>query len=315
MPTRTLFRLSPLKIAGVYLVFGLVWVASTDWLVILLFESPDTIALMQTVKGWAFVGLSALLILGLTSYRKHQTDETRETLQAASEQLQVLHRVLRHNIRNDLNVVQGHLDMLDTDDDRSHGHDRRHIRTARQKAERITEISDKMRIVNDIAVNGEIEEIDLVTVVAGGVNTVRRWYPEAEIEVNAPQSAPIEGDPALERAVIELLENAIEHGDDPPDDCEIVVDLARKNGHVVLAVTDSGPAIPQHELDALEAGTESDLLHMSGVGLWVVKWLCEYHHGELSIESEPETGTTVSMRFESADRIRMVPKRYLPGRS
>lgn len=77
VPTRNVFRLSPAKITIVYFVFGIAWVASTDWLVVALFDSPETISFLQTIKGWVFVGLSAALLFGLTSFRKRQTDQSR----------------------------------------------------------------------------------------------------------------------------------------------------------------------------------------------------------------------------------------------
>ncbi len=59
-------RLSPEraagKIAGVYLAAGSLWIALSDRLIVLFLDDPSGITTVQTLKGWAFVLGSALLL-------------------------------------------------------------------------------------------------------------------------------------------------------------------------------------------------------------------------------------------------------------
>ena len=299
MPRHRLLSLSPVKITAVYLVFGLTWIATTDWLVITLVDSPQTVSLLQTIKGWIFVLVSAALILGLTRLRATQIEQAQSKLERASEQVQVLNRFLRHNIRNDVTVIRGNIQLVE-----EHLEDSKKqacLKTARSKAETIDTTSEKMRIVDqvDLSSTSTDTEIDLVDVTTREIESVRENHPSVTIDVDAPDDAPIYAEPSIRYAIAELLENAIDHNTNPPEACEIGVTIRRENGTITLDIKDNGPGIPESELEALQAKEETDLMHMSGVGLWLTSWLTEYVGGGLDIGSGTDEGTTVTLQFEA----------------
>lgn len=53
----------PLRLAGIYLLFSIVWILGSDLLLQVLIADPATLAQLQTLKGLLFVALSGLLIL------------------------------------------------------------------------------------------------------------------------------------------------------------------------------------------------------------------------------------------------------------
>ena len=53
----------PLRLAGIYLLFSIVWILGSDLLLQALIADPATLAQLQTLKGLLFVALSGLLIL------------------------------------------------------------------------------------------------------------------------------------------------------------------------------------------------------------------------------------------------------------
>ena len=102
-----LVKLSALKIAGSYLVFGVLWIGISDRVVLQIARTQSELLWMQSIKGWLFVALSGLLVFGLVSARETQLHNTQNRLRTATEQLQVIHRVFRHNLRNELTVIRG----------------------------------------------------------------------------------------------------------------------------------------------------------------------------------------------------------------
>jgi len=54
-----------LRVVLVYAAFACLWILLSDHLVTMLFSDPQTIALVSTVKGWLFVGVTSLLLYGL----------------------------------------------------------------------------------------------------------------------------------------------------------------------------------------------------------------------------------------------------------
>jgi signal transduction histidine kinase len=62
----------------------------------------------------------------------------------------------------------------------------------------------------------------------------------------------------------------------------------------VVTITDDGPGIPQQEIEVLNAESETQLEHGSGIGLWLVQWIIDRSNGTVEIESA-EDGSTVKL--------------------
>ena len=110
----------------------------------------------------------------------------------------------------------------------------------------------------------------------------------------------------LEDCVVKLilqpiLENAIHYGVREMDDMgEIHVRGIRQHGEIILSVTDNGMGIPEDEIEFLLTDTQRVHKKGSGVGLVNVNNRIKILFGEkygLHIESEPDVGTTVSIRI------------------
>jgi len=59
---------------------------------------------VHAVDGWLFVSISSLVFYGATAYQKRRAAAARRELETSNQQLQVLSRVFRHNVRNDLSM-------------------------------------------------------------------------------------------------------------------------------------------------------------------------------------------------------------------
>ncbi|HEY6401100.1 MAG TPA: heavy metal sensor histidine kinase [Blastocatellia bacterium] len=102
----------------------------------------------------------------------------------------------------------------------------------------------------------------------------------------------------LRRMVVNLLDNAIKY---TPDGGSVSVKLWRDNGLVRLRVTDNGIGIPEeaaarvferfYRVDKARSRGEGG----SGLGLPIVKWIAEAHHGSVSLESAPERGSSFTV--------------------
>ncbi|MFB6312129.1 MAG: diguanylate cyclase, partial [Salinirussus sp.] len=52
-----------------------------------------------------------------------------------------------------------------------------------------------------------------------------------------------------------------------------------------------GPGLDPNELVALERGKEASLIHLSGMGLWLVNWVVRDSGGYLKFEQSEQGGT------------------------
>lgn len=202
-------------------------------------------------------------------------------------------RVLRHNLRNQLSVVDGHLQNLE----RGVGTDDRDVRVARHHVEELLETSERARRILAIWESDERRPLDAGTVVAGAVERARDSYPDADIERGASEDATVSAHPALEDAVYELLANAVEHND---DDVSVAVSVRNQPGSgVVLEVADTGPGIPASECRVFAQPAETSLSHASGLGLWFVYWTVWESGGCVEFDDAP--GGLVRIRLPNAD--------------
>ncbi|EJN58785.1 histidine kinase N-terminal 7TM domain-containing protein [Halogranum rubrum] len=213
------------------------------------------------------------------------------TRRQREEHLRVLHRLLRHNLRNDLNIIVGHARDLHDGDDSVPTTTRTEVieRTASQ----LVSQADKLgRVVHGIDVEHH-ETVDVAESVAEAVDEVRETT-DADISVTIDQHAQVAAGPLLRLAVTELVENAVVHNDaaDPTVDVH-VGPVGDDPTAVAIRVTDNGPGISKYEVDALHLGEEAPLEHTTGVGLWVATWTARRYGGELSFDVDDGTTVTV----------------------
>jgi signal transduction histidine kinase len=280
----------PVKLAAVYAVFGMLWILSTDRLVVAVADDPGRVTFLQTIKGWLFVALSALLVYALVLAGQRDLRRTNERLDDALQQTSILDRILRHNLRNSCNVIQANAAMLD---EGLSDEQERCLERIESHNETLIELGEKSRELRDIVLSEapERQEIDLVATVESQVEAIATEYPNADIEVALPDSLRIRTDPRIGRAVYELLENAIEHNDSPTPGAEI---SAHEDGdRVTIEVADDGPGLPEIEREVLGQGIETQMSHSEGLGLWIARALVVRHGGEFSVSNDHPRGTTV----------------------
>jgi hypothetical protein len=78
-----------------YLAFGVAWIFFTDCLVGSVAQDVRALTGYQTLKGWFFVGLSALLIFQITrtAFRRHEAHE-REKMRVYRKTVEGVHHIL-----------------------------------------------------------------------------------------------------------------------------------------------------------------------------------------------------------------------------
>ncbi|PSP92506.1 hypothetical protein BRC91_13235 [Halobacteriales archaeon QS_4_62_28] len=313
MDKQGLLRLTPGKISGLYFAFGFVWILVTKWLLPTRFAVGEIRLFSDSVLMWGFVGLSSVLVFGLVYARHQQFQHSQEVLRAATEELQVLHRVFRHNLRNDLTVILGQIELLQQNlpDDENH---HTQLDKAKQTAEHITEISNKVSMINDVDADPPVsEEVDLAALTKDELERLRNKYPELTISATLPDSLRIIGEPTLRYAIREALENAVEHNTKSVDEQEISIEITREYGGVILEIADNGPAIPPQELAVLRRRDETKLSHSSGIGLWLISWLSQYNGGDVVFDAEPGQGTTVTFQFKVGTNISLYQSSSING--
>jgi K+-sensing histidine kinase KdpD len=198
---------------------------------------------------------------------------------------EVMHRVLRHNLRNDMTVVLCLLDEIEATTD---GESQQHVDRARETIDGLVAMTDKVRQVNVTAntTHTRTEPIDLVGVVENRVRKLRADNPGVEITTDLPAEAPVAVSGEFGIVVDNVVESALSRAAEDP---RLHLTVTRERGSVELTFEDHTGAIPEADLFAVAAESETDLEHGFGVELWLVHWLVDANDGELRFETEGET--------------------------
>jgi len=211
--------------------------------------------------------------------------------------LEVLNRVLRHNIRNDVNVILGYAEMLAERVDDEALSER--ATDLRRKAAELTALSDRARSLDRTMRRGSPRDstVSLATLVDDVVAEYAAEYPSLTVETDVAE-VQVVGDGRLALAVEELLDNVVDHAG---AGATVGIESERTGTDVRLRVADDGPGIPDHERAVVEGSTEiTQLEHGSGLGLWVVRWVCESCGGRLRFEESAFGGSAVVLALTSA---------------
>jgi PAS domain S-box-containing protein len=219
-------------------------------------------------------------------------------------QVDLLGRVLRHNLRNDMTVVMGRL-----------GNAKQHcddpevveaIDSSLEKCQNLVAVSDKTRKLNKIldSEQRQIKQlVDLVPLVKNILNEYKKEFPTASIETELPESATVRANNDVRWGIENLVENALVHTDENPVikiviGTETIETEGRKSEWTTITVADHGPGIPADEVAVLRDDTTRTATdHGSGLGLWVVQQIAQTFDGQLTIDRDPDSTFTTEVKL------------------
>jgi PAS domain S-box-containing protein len=241
----------------------------------------------------------------IESYVAVQTDITKR--RNKEKQLEVLDRVLRHNLRNDLNVIQARATMLK---EKAREDLQPHAEAILSKSRELVATADTEREIVRLLTDPRRQCVqDISQVARKAVDRVRQTYPCAKLVTDIQDDVHRPASPKLNRAIEELLVNAIVHNDTERPTVELSVDTYPNR--VEITVADDGPGIPESETAILETPDSLDpLFHGSGLGLWLVHWIAKLSQGTVTFAENEPRGTAVTLRVTDSDTG---PDRLLPG--
>lgn len=211
------------------------------------------------------------------------------------QQLETIDRVLRHNLRNDMNVIRGRAELIHSE---ASGEVAQSAGTIINTSGRLLELAEKERAIMEVLLEEPVETaITLESVLQDVVSSVEAEYPDATISVECPGDVSIRAISQFREALIELVENGIVHDDS--DFPEVVITVTRSDGTTVIDIADTGPQIPEIEKNIVEMTDErTPVYHETGLGLGFVKLVMSLSDGHISITENTPTGNIVRVTFQ-----------------
>ena len=211
------------------------------------------------------------------------------------EQIATLDRVLRHNLRNDINLVRGHAEMIASEASGSVADSASKII---EMSDQLLGLADKERQITELLLGTPTyDRIDLRDRIRQVAAAVESEHPDASVVVECPQAVTAEVTTEFEQAIEELVINAIVHDDSPSP--EVTVGVSGSDEAVRIDVADTGPPIPEMERNVLTDETEqTPLYHGDGLGLWLVNVIVTRSGGSLSVTENAPSGNVVRIELQ-----------------
>ncbi|MFB6096995.1 MAG: ATP-binding protein [Haloferacaceae archaeon] len=265
-----------------------------------LYEHSHGVRLIDTqyvVTNNVSAGAAGGLLVG---YFYARTLRRTEQLAEEHERLEVLNRVVRHDIRNDMNVVLGWLYTLEDHVDED-GRDA--LGRVESASEHVVELTEISREYVEIVVGDaefELRPVPLDEVLRNEVETRRENYPDAEISLQgALPQVEVEANPMLGSVFRNLLNNAVQHNDEAVPVVDVGVDVG--DDAVLVRIADNGPGVPDDRKEAIFGKGEQGLDSPgTGIGLYLVQSIVEEYGGDVWIEDNEPKGAVFTVRLQRA---------------
>lgn len=256
---------------------------------------------LANVIGWALfaasVGGCGGLAIGIVEARAIERARAveRATVRAAHaerqrERLDYVNSLLRHEILNNANIIEGNASILSEQHDGAAGDRAGVIRT---QSRRMIDVIDDVRVLIEAAdVDPELDPVRLDEVLTEAANDLRETHPDADIDVSVPEGTRVRADGLLGRVFANLLSNAVEHNDG--DRPRVWVTAERAGETVRVRVRDDGPGIPEAERDRL---FDREGAGRHGLGLYLVRTLVERYDGTVELTDTGPDGSTLTVEL------------------
>ncbi|XGI83024.1 ATP-binding protein [Halorutilales archaeon Cl-col2-1] len=235
------------------------------------------------------------------------TIEARERIRTEKDQLALLNRIVRHDIRNDMNKVLGWGSKL-----RDHVDDEgeEYLDTVLDASQHVVDLTRTARDFVEAIERGndvELKAVRLSDSVEDSVRKASERHSDAEIRVDDIPDVDVRANDLLSTVFRNLLNNAVQHNDKPTPRVEVSAEIDNVGGRIIVCVADNGPGIPdgrkQEVFGKGEKGLESE---GTGVGLYLVNTLVESYGGDVWVEDNPDApdgeGTVFVVELQAADK-------------
>ncbi|MEZ3145767.1 sensor histidine kinase [Halobaculum sp. MBLA0143] len=278
---------------------GLWTVANLLTMAVLGFTS--TWVVIAWIRGAVAFGFGTGLVVGVMEARAVTqavaAEQARLRAEHAARQrdlVDYVNSLLRHEVLNGVNVVQGNAQLLAESDDAPD----RHVDPILRRSEELQTVVREVRtVVESLDADGTPEATDLADAVRTEATKAADLVPDATVTVDVPEETTVYGDNTIGPIVGNLLENAVRHGGEAP---HVRLSGSVDGDYARLRVADDGPGIADHDREGLferpASGTGDH-----GYGLYLVDVLCEQTGGSVELVETGPDGTVFEVTLPRAD--------------
>lgn len=218
-----------------------------------------------------------------------------ERLEDEREVLTYLNDLLRHEVLNSAQIINGHASLILEETSGEHRH-RSSLETIDRESEALTDVIDDVRaMLNASQTRDPTTSVDLSALVREEGRSFDERFDELEIETSIPDDVAVSANSGVKWIVINLLENAIEHNDS--DTPRVALTVATTADAATVEVADNGPGISEETQQTLFERKSRN----HGLGLYLVKILTNRYGGRVELSETGPDGSRFTVTLPLAD--------------
>jgi PAS domain S-box-containing protein len=216
------------------------------------------------------------------------------------QELELLNRIVRHDIRNDMSVLLGWAELLEGEVDEEAEEYLRKILTS---GEHVVELTELARDYVEAIVSSDditVEPIPLASTLETELSLRKESFPEAEfiVDDSLPDVA-VTANEMLSSVFRNLLNNAVQHND--KETPVIEVSATMRDDIVEVRFADNGPGVLDEHKDVIFGKGEKGFGSPgTGIGLYLVQTLVTEYGGDVWVEDNEPTGSVFVVQIPKA---------------
>ncbi|WGI16927.1 PAS domain S-box protein [Methanonatronarchaeum sp. AMET-Sl] len=215
------------------------------------------------------------------------------TRKKAEERREFLHTLLRHDVRNKLQLIRGYHDLIR--EQKLPKTTKKYLDKSEQAIEDSIDITKKIKILNKLEEKTRIQEIELNKVLEKVVRQQKPHAKQKNIEIKyTPNRQKVYGGPLLNELFSNLLENSIRHSS-----CNLIqIKTTTQKNKYIITIEDDGVGLPTTDKELFEKGFKKGGEAGSGLGLYFAKKITNRYNGSIEPGESKMGGAKIEVHLE-----------------
>jgi len=224
-----------------------------------------------------------------------------QQLETQRDNLDILNQVVRHDIRNDLQLIQAYAEML-TETESLSETQQQYLSKVTQSATNAVELTTTARDLSDVMLQEgtELEAVSLRQTLETQIDRLRSSQNKIALTIRGSlPEVKVRADELLNGVFRNILNNAVQHNDKAVP--EITVQTHVGDETVTIRIADNGRGISDtHKQEIFERGNQGLESEGTGIGLYLIKTLIDRYGGNVWVEDNEPEGSIFAVKIPRA---------------